>query len=94
MGRNKLPTFKKILKLYFLVDNNQIGLENTWRMRIGIFLNRYQRGNGDINTFKDVIIILGIGGVAIWGSDKLALLLFCYSGSFVGNWVLFYRILE
>jgi len=36
-----------------------------WRDRLGIFLNRYQRGNELINLGKDGFLILGIGSLLI-----------------------------
>ena len=49
-------TFRGLLSEYFIK-----GLP--WRDRLGVTMNRYQRGNSLINVFKDIIIILGIGGI-------------------------------
>ena len=59
----KAKAIKWYLEEYFLRRNSR-HIDNYWKMKIGKFLNRYQRGNGDINLFKDILIILGIGGLA------------------------------
>lgn len=46
-----------MLKEYILYDKK-------WRDRLGIAENWYQHGNGKVNIFKDVIIILGLGGLS------------------------------
>lgn len=49
-------TFIGFLKEYFIVGF-------PWRDRLGMMHNRYQQGNARINTFKDIAIILGVGGI-------------------------------
>src|SRR3990167_1824078 len=52
-------TFIGLVEEYFFAGSNK----KSWRDRAGIAENRYQEGNGRINIFKDVAIILGIGGI-------------------------------
>ena len=54
-------TFVGLLKEYFITGF-------PWRKRLGMANNRYQQGNSRINTFKDIVVILGIGGI-LSGAD-------------------------
>ena len=49
-------TFKGVLVEYFIV-------RRSWRNRLAMSYNRYQQGNARINILKDLMVILGIGGL-------------------------------